>query len=120
MRLFVHVSAFYGLLVGVIMMFFFGDVLPPLVFPVIGAAVAGILAGGYENGTRAGLEAGIFLAAVLIGMVYAPVLTSVRYLDAALAVSPGFCIVCSFEFAVFGFLSGYISGIMRDYLIPDK
>jgi hypothetical protein len=116
-KLFIPVAALYAAILGVIVKFFFEN-LPLVVFPVIVGAVAGELTGGFEDGSKAGLEAGIILSSVFIASVYSSVLMSSDYLDKALTISSGFAFVIFIEFAILGFVSGYLGGTVRDYIIP--
>ena len=117
-KLFVPDAALYAVIIGVIIKFFFENSLPPLVFPIIVGAVAGELTGGFEDGSKAGLEAGIMLSAVFIASAYSSVLMSADYLNEALTVSSGFAVIILIEFAILGFVAGYLGGSVRDYIIP--
>jgi hypothetical protein len=117
-KLFIPVAALYAAIIGVMIKFFFENILPPIVFPLIVGAVAGELTGGYEDGSKAGLEAGIMLSAVFIASAYSSVLMSADYMNEALTMSSGFAVVVLIEFAVLGFVAGYLGGTVRDYIIP--
>jgi hypothetical protein len=117
-KLFIPVAALYAAIIGVVIKFFFENLLPPVVFPVIVGAVAGELTGGFEEGSKAGLGAGIMLSSVFIASAYSSVLMSSDYLDTALTISSGFALVILVEFAILGFVAGYLGGTVRDYIIP--
>lgn len=117
-KLFIPVAALYAAIIGVIIKFFFENILPPIVFPVIVGAVAGELTGGFEDGSKAGLEAGIILSSVFIASAYSSVLMSTDYMNEALIISSGFALVILIEFAILGFVAGYLGGSVRDYIIP--
>ena len=98
--------------------YFLENLIPLIVFPIIAGAVAGILTGGFENGSKAGLQSGIILSSVFIASVYSPILMSLDYSSAALSTSSGFALVVVIEFAIIGYVAGYLGGTVRDYLIP--
>lgn len=117
-KAFIPVAALNATIIGVILKIFLENLLPPIVFPIIVGAIAGELTGGFEDGSKAGLEAGIMLSSVFIASAYSSVLMSTDYLGNALTISSGFAFVILIEFAILGFVAGYLGGTVRDYIIP--
>ena len=117
-RLFLHGAAIYATIVGILLKIILEGILPLIAFPIIVGAVAGELTGGDVDGSKAGLGAGVLLSSVFIGSVYAPVFLSPDYMFPIDAISPGFAVICLVEFAILGFVAGYIGGTLRDYILP--
>jgi len=117
-KLFIPVAALYAAVLGVLINFFCSGIIPLIAFPVIVGAVAGELTGGFEDGSKAGVLAGIMASSAFIASAYSPVLMSPRYNGDIMAVSPGYALLVVIEFAIVGYVAGYLGGTIRDYLVP--
>lgn len=106
-------SFWLGAAVGFVIMVITGSALPVL-GPVIGGFVAGIIAkGGMWNGAKAGFVAGIFgaIVAIVIGLVIGTFALGLLGFLAALGIGV-ILIVLALYYAVLGAAGGVLGGII--------
>jgi len=106
-------SFWTGAVVGFILMVLLGGLLPVL-GPIIGGLVAGLIAkGGMWNGAKAGFTAGIFgaLVVIIIGLVVGTLAMGLFGFLLALGIGV-ILIATALYFAVLGLVGGAIGGLI--------